>query len=383
MLGGNDWLAYESMSRDILVNGVAMTQGAPPGQAQPFYYQPLYPYFLAACHWLTGDGLQGIFFVQRLLVAAGAIAMWRTTAALFGERVAVAGAAAALLVFYGKVAAWSDFLLSEALFIPLLCAWIYLLVRLPSTPADDAVAQAAGAGLIGGLATLTRSTLLLGWLAAIPAVACTVRAVRLRRQVVGILGATLVAVTSLATIRNAIVAHAFVPIASSGPVNLYLGNLPESAVTIPGEHGATYQRFGLDTRTQQVIEYARQRPAAFADGLRRKALYTLGWFEPLMPGSGHSRFYISTWVCALLGLVLVGRRAAAVSMWSVLLPLSIALTQYAAVVLIFPHVYGDRLILPFYVLLVPYVAVALDLLLVSPLVRIAAPSLPPPRAPVG
>jgi hypothetical protein len=205
----------------------------------------------------------------------------------------------------------------------------------------------------------------------------------LRRQVVVILAATLVAVTSLATIRNAIVAHAFVPIASSGPVNLYLGNLPQSAVTIPAEHGATYQRFGLDTLTQQVIEYARQRPAAFADGLRRKALYTLGWFEPLMPGLSYSRFYISTWICALLGLVLVGKRAAAVSMWTVLLPLSIALTHFAAVVLIFPHVYRDRLILPFYVLLVPYMAVALDVLLVSPFVQIAARRLRAPTAPMG
>ena len=35
------------------------------------------------------------------------------------------------------------------------------------------------------------------------------------------------------------------------------------------------------------------------------------------------------------------------------------MSHFVAVVLIFPNVYGDRLILPFYVLLWPYVACAL------------------------
>jgi hypothetical protein len=43
-----------------------------------------------------------------------------------------------------------------------------------------------------------------------------------------------------------------------------------------------------------------------------------------------------------------------------MLPLAAALTQLAAVVIIFPHVYVDRLILPLYVLLLPYCALALD-----------------------
>jgi hypothetical protein len=370
--GGHDWLSYESMARDIALNGVAMTQGAAFGHAQPFYYQPLYPYFVALCHWLFGDGLYGVFFVQRLLVAAGAIAMWRATAALFGERIGGAGLAAAVIVFYGKFAAWSAVLISETLFVPLLCMWVYLLVRLAAEPAGQTMPRALGAGLVGGLATLTRSTLVLGWFVALPAIACALRSAGRRWRIVVAVAATLVAVTSLATFRNAVVAHAFVPIASSGPVNLYLGNLPNPPVVIPPEHTAAYQHLGLDPFTQRAIEYARQRPRDVADGLRRKALYTLGWFDPLTSGAGYSLFYIATWVAALLGIVLIRSRTGKTSTFTALMPLLIAMTHFLSVVVIFPHSYGDRQILPFYVLLVPYIAVAFDVVLLSPTLRAAA-----------
>jgi len=370
--GGHDWLSYESMARDIVLNGLGMTQGAAFGHAAPFYYQPLYPYFVALCHWLFGDGLYGVFFVQRVLVAAGAIAMWRATAALFGERVGGAGLVAAVIVFYGKFAAWSAVVISEALFVPLLCIWVYLLVRLAVEPAAKTTPRALCAGLVGGLATLARSTLVLGWFVALPALAWEVRAARLRWRIIVAIAATLGAVTSLATIRNAVVAHAFVPIASSGPVNLYLGNQPNTPVVIPAEHTDVYRRLGLDPFTQRTVEYARQRPRAFADGLRRKALYTLGWFDPLTSGAGYSLFYISTWIAALLGVVLIRSRTAKTSTFTALMPLLVAITHFLAVVIIFPHSYGDRLILPFYALLVPYIAVALDVALVSPVLRVSA-----------
>jgi len=54
------------------------------------------------------------------------------------------------------------------------------------------------------------------------------------------------------------------------------------------------------------------------------------------------------------------------------MPLLVAITHFLAVVMIFPHSYGDRLILPFYALLVPYIAVALDVALLSPVLRVAA-----------
>src|SRR5204863_6511116 len=64
--GGDDWLTYESEARDIALHGPWMNEGAALGHGSPFYGQPLYPYFLAVCHWLFGDGLFGVYFIQRL-----------------------------------------------------------------------------------------------------------------------------------------------------------------------------------------------------------------------------------------------------------------------------------------------------------------------------
>ena len=366
--GGQDWLTYESQARDIALNGIAMTQGAALGHGQPFYYQPLYPYFVAISHWLCGDGLYGVFFLQRLLVGAAVVAMWRVTVMLFGERVGAAGLTAAIVVLYVKLGAWSAVLLSETLFVPLLAVLVYLLVRLTVSRAETAMPRALGAGLVGGLATLARSTLVLGWFVVIPTMACAFRRARLPGRLVVGMSVTLVAVTSLATLRNAIVAHTFVPIASSGPVNLFLGNEPKTPVVIPVRHATAYASVGLDQFTQRVVEYAIQRPEAFADGLGRKALYTLGWFEALVPGDGYSSFYMLTWLSAVLGIVRMRTRTSTASMPSALTPLLLALTQFVSVVMIFPNVYGDRLILPFYLLLIPYCAVALDVLILSPVV---------------
>ncbi len=113
--GGDDWLTYETMARDIALNGPWMAGGAALGHGRPFYYQPLYPYFLAAVHRFTGDGLFGIYFAQRLLVVATLVATWRTTAVLFDETVGLAGLLAAIVIAYTKFAAWSGFLLTETL----------------------------------------------------------------------------------------------------------------------------------------------------------------------------------------------------------------------------------------------------------------------------
>lgn len=69
MPGGDDPMTYEWYSRDILFNGILMTLGAPVGTGEPFYYQALYPYFLAAVHLVSGEGMFGVLLMHRLLVA--------------------------------------------------------------------------------------------------------------------------------------------------------------------------------------------------------------------------------------------------------------------------------------------------------------------------
>lgn len=350
--GGDDWLTYETQARDIALNGIWMTDGAALGHGAPFYFQPLYPYFVAACHMVFGDGLFGVYFAQRLLLAATVWFLWRITAALFDDAVGVAGLVVATVIVYEKVGPWSGFLLSEVLFIPLVCAWTYLLVRIALRHQGSAIA----AGVVGGLATLTRSTLVLGW----PAVlAALVFALKRRRWATLVpVVAAMLAVASLATVRNWVVARAFVPIASSGPVNLYIGNQPPVPLATTPQDRVVYERLGFSPYTQMVADYIRQQPRAFLAGLARKAKFTLGWFDAMEPGAGRSIFYVAAWAMALIGSLLAGRAISPGTGWAATIPMSLALSHFAGVVMIFPNSYGDRLILPFYALLTPYVGLA-------------------------
>jgi hypothetical protein len=360
--GGNDWLLYESQARDIGLNGLWMAAGETLGHGHPFYGQPLYPYFLAACHWLSGDGLAGVYFAQRLLAAATVIALWRTGAMLFDESAGLATLLTAIVVVYEKLTPWSGVLLTETLFVPLVCCWVYLLVRLacapaPTGPSGDlrAVRYAVLAGAVGGLATLTRASMLLGWIAIVPALAIASGRSRRRWTLLAIVVAAMIGVTSLATARNWIVAHELVPISSEGSVVLFLGN-PPPAMAIPPEHLAQYTRWGLDQYAQPVVEYARQQPRAFIKGLGRKAAFTLGWFDTLVPGAGTSVLYVATWIAAAIGLASWRRFRPRAPIAIVAVPLLLAAAHFAADVAFLPNVYGDRMILLFYVLLVPYVA---------------------------
>lgn len=174
------------------------------------------------------------------------------------------------------------------------------------------------------------------------------------------LAVALVGVTSLATIRNWVVARQFVPVSSSGSINLRIGNEPPTPVVVPAERKAVYERLGFDANVQVVVEYARQSPRAFLDGLRRKAAYALGSFSTLAPNGGRSVFYMSVSALALVGVLLLIarpswlRRAGLASF----LPLSLAIAHVVVLVVVFPTTYGDRLLLPFYALLAPYVGLA-------------------------
>jgi hypothetical protein len=351
--GGDDWLSYETRARDTGLHGVLMTGGAPLGHGEPFFQQPLYPYFLAACHWIFGDDLFGVCFVQRLFVIATVVAIWRTAVLLFDEAAGLAVLVTAVVVVFEKFAPWSNILLTEVLFVPLVCLWMYTLVRFAAAPSR---AGAVAAGMVGGLATLVRSSLLLGWAGVVPALAVSMGWHRRRLGWLALFVMTMILVTSTATIRNWVVAHRFVLVSSEGAVVLFVGNSPPP-LTIAADRKARYERLGLDPRVQAVVEYARQQPREFSRGLWRKAQYTLGWFDAMRPQAGTSWFYVVTWLAALIGLAYLPWIRSSRPAPILLIPLIVALTHFAVVVVFQPHVYADRLLMPFYMLIVPYAAI--------------------------
>jgi hypothetical protein len=353
MVAGDDPMTYEAYSRDILFNGLLMNGGAPLGQGEPFYYQAFYPYFLAACHGVFGEGMFGVLLLQRLLVALTAVAATRIAMRLGGDAIWPLGLVLSSLFVWWKLAPISADLLSESLYVPLLMGWAATLITLSHQPS---AARGAVAGVAGGLAAITRSTAMLSWALVWPAIYLHLHASRARVKAVGALMVCTLAVFSLVAVRNWMVSHQFVATSTGLAVTLLGGNPPPAGLTLDmSTRQALYDRVGIGGYTADVIEYAIAAPGHFAGNMGRKALFALGFYEPYAPGWGYSWVYIAVWISAIAGVWIAVRRAQPRPL-SALLPLLIALSQYIAVVVVYPK--GERLILPVHTLLLPYAILA-------------------------
>ncbi len=352
LLGGDDMLTYATLARDIALHGPLMLGGQPIGEAAPFYYQPLYPYVIALTHMVLGEDGFGIFFVQRLGMWITLLAVWRTSARLFGARAGWVTLGAATVFVAVKVRPWSGILLGEIIFMPLLslCSWALVAVA-----HGAGLRTGAAAGVAGGLATLGRSTLLPAWAIVIPLVAAARRRAGLRPGPIVVAALLIAGVVGLATLRNHVAANRFVLVTTSFANNFYLGNPPPQGTSIH-DH-ALFRWLTLQDPTRLALEGAWHAPGAFAGNIGRKALYPLGLFDAYLPGRGWSPLLVATWVVSLVGVVTALRRGSRQDpgRW---VPLAFAVSHAAAVTLIFPHAHGDRLILPFYVMLLPYVGAA-------------------------
>lgn len=352
--GGDDPMTYEGYARDILLNGILMNGNLPLWQGEPFYYQAFYPYFLAAAHALFGEGMFGVMLVQRLLVVFTIWMVVEIAIEFGGDDVWPVALCSASLFACWKFWPIAVKLQNESLYVPLLMAWTAALIRVCRAPTT---ARAIGAGLLGGFTAITRSTVVLAWVAVFPACWAAWRHVARRRVLVGALVVCSFGVFSLITVRNWIVAGRFAPMSTELGITLLGANeLPEGLTIDLRARGAVYRRLGLDpSTTVQVIEYAITAPRPFAMNLGRKALFVLGFFEAYAPGWGYSPVYIAVWITACAGLVFAFR-VGRTPVIPLTLPALIAMTQFAAIVIVYPK--NDRLILPVHMLLMPYSAVA-------------------------
>ena len=353
LAGGDDPMTYEGYARDIQFNGLLMNGGRPPREGEPFYYQAFYPYFLAAAHAIFGEGMFGVLLLQRFLVVLTAAAIIRVAVELVGSRVWPAALAVGGLFVWWKFAPIAADLLNESLYLPLLMAWTVMLIRTCRAPSIE---RATLTGVAGGFAAITRSTAILAWPLVWLLCAWQWRRRRGWIRLTTVMVACSLAVFSLIAVRNWIVAHRFVASSTELGITLLGGNEPPPGLKIDmGPRGAFYERLALNPNTAKVVEFAITAPSTFAMGLARKAAFALGFYEPYAPGWGSSPVYIAVWTSAIAGVVVAMRQRAAPRI-AVMLPLIIALTQYAAVVIVYPK--GERLILPIHTLLAPYAAIA-------------------------
>jgi hypothetical protein len=179
------------------------------------FHPPLYLYFLGVPFALTGS-LAAVQVLQCLVGALLVPALGLLGRSTFSEGAGLM--AAGLAAFYPELVWFAAHFWAETLFAVLL--W-WALERLVASDARGSRAAAASAGVLFGLAVLTRETVLYflplaaAWLAG--------------RRPGGVRRAALLVATALLvvlpwTLRNYLVFDAFVPVSTAGALNLWQGN---------------------------------------------------------------------------------------------------------------------------------------------------------------
>ncbi len=265
-----------------------------------FWQPPLYPYLLSELYRVGVTDLLPVRCAQVLLGIAAAL-----LACAIGRRCGgpwIGFAAGLGVCFYGPLVFYFSQLLPTGLAVTLNLWSLLLLLRLAEKPDWT---RALALGLVAGLATLNvvNSAVILmvalGWI--------IWESVKTRRRgeaslqskdrkrpayylVATALLAGFVLVLMPVTIRNYRVSKEFVPIATNGGINLYIGNNPHLERTLSVRPGMDWGRLvalpyrqGVKTDAQadryflgQVAEFVKESPWLFIKGLGQKTWEAIG-----------------------------------------------------------------------------------------------------------
>jgi len=216
-----------------------------------FFRGPLYSYFVALCYRLFGENPEAPKMIQLLLGAGTCTLLTAAARQCFDRRTAlISGIVAALyptLVFFdGELLATGP-----ASFLGVLLLHLVLSADRQSTPR-----RWLAAGVILGLGAITRPTIL--FFGAGVAVWLLRSRSRRGRPLIALLAGAAIVIAPV-TLRNAVVGGEFIPIASQGGVNFYMGNNPAAdgkSAILPGwsEKSADWISFENDTRRMAEVE---------------------------------------------------------------------------------------------------------------------------------
>jgi len=301
-------------------------------EGEPFFRAPLYPFFLGGIFKLSGNEFLIPRLVQGAVGAGGCVLVWALGRKLAGPRVGlIAGVMAAL---YGPLIYLDGEFLVETLFLPLVAAALLLLMR-----AREAVNDASGglhrwaaAGVVAGMATIVRPNLLLVAVGMVAWIAWELPSWRQRGPAIAAWLVLFLVPVAGVTAYNAARGGGFVPVASQGGVNFWIGNNAQTdgktAASPPYRGGAirlgsayrdsvgyaarleAERRMGRTLRADEVsgywygqgFEFMREQPGAWLGLTVKKAYFLVNAFE--LP-SNRELYPMRAWSPVL-----------AVSMWS-------------------------------------------------------------------
>ncbi len=219
---------------------IAAGEQYPPLADRPYYRAPLYVWFLAGILFLFGDGLLWPRLIQCALGAASIGLVYLVGQRAFEPRAAFA--AAAIAATYWLLIYFDGELLSETLVVPLALLALWLTLGLASR---SSLAKASCAGFAWGLTALARPNVLLF----VPLVPLWM--MWIRRSMRELVSAALFGVFVLlpilpVTAYNTFVKGDFVPIASYGGINFWIGNNPQSNgidAFLPGARSGWWEEY--------------------------------------------------------------------------------------------------------------------------------------------
>lgn len=202
--------------------------------AQPFFQDPLYPYFLALIYSIFGHSYWAVYLIQLMLAVVFLLLVYDTTGRLFDRRAGIAAATIAALykpfIFYESQIEKT----ALAVFLSALFLWLFVLsltTRSASRTRRSALMPflfPLAAGFAMGLTALTRSNTLM-FAPLLPLVLAfapqTVsRGRRIGAAAAGLLGVLLV--VAPVSIRNSALAREFTLTTTQAGQNFYIGNSP-------------------------------------------------------------------------------------------------------------------------------------------------------------
>ena len=229
------------------------------------FHPPGYPYFVGALFALFGT-LTAVKLVQCLLGALLVPAVGRIGAGALGERAGLF--AAAITAFYPELVWFCVHFWAETVFVVLLWWGFERLVR-----ADDrgSMGTTAAAGLLFGLAVLTRETVL--YFLPLAGLWLAWRRPGGGRRAAVLLGTALLVILPW-TLRNWMVFRTVVPVSTAGALNLWQGNTHLTRQEVYEEYWAVRGRM-------QKYRYTREK--AFEAILDRQPLWLFEKLRDEMP----------------------------------------------------------------------------------------------------
>jgi 4-amino-4-deoxy-L-arabinose transferase-like glycosyltransferase len=299
------------------------------------FHPPLYLYFIGTLTTLFGT-LEAVKYAQALagalLVPALALAGRRA----FGETAGLA--AGGIAAFYPELVWFASHFWAETVFAVLL--W-WAVERLLAADGRASAGAAAASGLLWGLAVLTRETVL--YFLPLAAVWLALGRAGGARRAAWLLALSLLVVLPW-TLRNWLVFDAFVPVSTSGALNLWQGNTRLTRQQVYEEYWAVRGR---------VAKYEHARRRAVEAILDRQPLWLLEKMRDEMPAfwaaHGQPVVHVERGAYAT-----VARRRALAAVAVVLLPYLAVLVLFVAGVARLPAARGPILVvgfLAFYTLL--------------------------------